>query len=65
MLIQSSIHDLKGNWLQDTELVISHTYKTMEEVSDVDAMFDWDTLATTPEVLTAQVKNSLAYTFKY
>ena len=56
---------IKGNWLQDAKLNDSISYASMYEVPSIDAITDWDTLTEDCGEMSASIKNSVAYTFKY
>lgn len=51
--------------MQDAEIKDSISYASIDDVPGMDLITDWDTLTADYGVLTASVKNSLAYTFKY
>lgn len=65
MTVLSKLDILTGNWLQDARVEDLTNYLFIDDVLSVDALFDFDSLLVNGGEMSASVKNSLAYTFKY
>ena len=65
MTVLSKLDILTGNWLQDARVEDLTNYLFIDDVLSIDALFDFDSLLVNGGEMSASVKNSLAYTFKY